>query len=212
MLNFKTIWANLWISNNTVCVLFFFFPLRFGQLTTHPWWSAQTGFCHVDIQGQYPLKKGKIFCGRIFPKVECKVKLQNGTGLVFEPLLFYRSIVLYSTVRLLPMLQQICSGMKLYGLLSLVQKEKDICRQLFVLGSFSKVSNTYCSRILHWILSKNSTLSNCVRSFWWNEGGCWFLGEVTITCLQWEGYNEASERVQSSQFSAGLHTGHGGRR
>ncbi|XP_048866556.1 uncharacterized protein LOC125739985 isoform X2 [Brienomyrus brachyistius] len=49
-----------------------------------------------------------------------------------------RSVVLHSKVRLLPMLQQICSGMKLYGLLSLVQQETDICRQLFVPGSFSK--------------------------------------------------------------------------
>uniref|UniRef100_A0A8C2A4U8 HECT domain-containing protein n=1 Tax=Cyprinus carpio TaxID=7962 RepID=A0A8C2A4U8_CYPCA len=47
-----------------------------------------------------------------------------------------RSVVLHATVRLLPMLQQICFGMKLYGLLSLVQQEADICRQLFVPGSF----------------------------------------------------------------------------
>lgn len=54
--------------------------------------------------------------------------------------LYYSSVVLHSTVRLLPMLQQIASGLKLYDLLSLVQQETDICRQLFVPGSFCKVN------------------------------------------------------------------------
>ncbi|KAL1251872.1 hypothetical protein QQF64_019668 [Cirrhinus molitorella] len=54
-----------------------------------------------------------------------------------------RSVVLHARVRLVPMLQQICSGMKLYGLLTLVQQEKDICRQLFVPASFTKASNKY---------------------------------------------------------------------
>ncbi|RXN37784.1 ubiquitin carboxyl-terminal hydrolase 16-like isoform X1 [Labeo rohita] len=52
-----------------------------------------------------------------------------------------RSVVLHDKVRLLPMLQQICSGMNLFGLLALVQQEKDICRQLFVPASFTKASN-----------------------------------------------------------------------
>ncbi|KAF1376293.1 hypothetical protein PFLUV_G00209440 [Perca fluviatilis] len=69
-----------------------------------------------------------------------------------------RSIVLYSTVRLLPMLQQICSGMKLYGLLSLVQKEKDICRQLFVLGSFSKVDADFLVKSLSPVFSEKGTM------------------------------------------------------
>uniref|UniRef100_A0A8C9XKL2 HECT domain-containing protein n=1 Tax=Sander lucioperca TaxID=283035 RepID=A0A8C9XKL2_SANLU len=69
-----------------------------------------------------------------------------------------RSIVLYSTVRLLPMLQQICSGMKLYGLLSLVQKEKDTCRQLFVLGSFSKVDADFLVKSLSPVFSEKGTM------------------------------------------------------
>lgn len=51
------------------------------------------------------------------------------------------SVVLHSAVRLLPMLQQVSSGMKLYDFLSLVQQEKDICRRLFVSGSFCKANN-----------------------------------------------------------------------
>uniref|UniRef100_A0A8D0A6B7 HECT domain-containing protein n=1 Tax=Sander lucioperca TaxID=283035 RepID=A0A8D0A6B7_SANLU len=61
-------------------------------------------------------------------------------------------------LRLLPMLQQICSGMKLYGLLSLVQKEKDICRQLFVLGSFSKVDADFLVKSLSPVFSEKGTM------------------------------------------------------
>lgn len=57
------------------------------------------------------------------------------------------SIILHSTMRVLPMLQQICSGMRLYGLLSLVQQEPNICRQLFVPGSFHKASTEYPQKI-----------------------------------------------------------------
>ncbi|XP_072558768.1 G2/M phase-specific E3 ubiquitin-protein ligase-like isoform X2 [Paramormyrops kingsleyae] len=69
-----------------------------------------------------------------------------------------RSLVLHSTVRLLPMLQQICSGMKLYGLLSLVQQETDICRQLFVPGSFSKMDSDFLVKSLSPVFSEKGTM------------------------------------------------------
>uniref|UniRef100_A0A671WVM6 Uncharacterized protein n=1 Tax=Sparus aurata TaxID=8175 RepID=A0A671WVM6_SPAAU len=50
-----------------------------------------------------------------------------------------RSVVLHSTVRLLSMLQQISSGMKLYNLLSMDQQEKDICRHEFMSPVFSEM-------------------------------------------------------------------------
>nr|XP_054594265.1 uncharacterized protein LOC129161649 isoform X2 [Nothobranchius furzeri] len=69
-----------------------------------------------------------------------------------------RSTVLHATMRLLPMLQQICSGMKLYGLLSLVQQEKDICRQLFVPGSFGKVDADFLVQSLSPVFSESGTM------------------------------------------------------
>ncbi|KAF4117033.1 hypothetical protein G5714_001586 [Onychostoma macrolepis] len=69
-----------------------------------------------------------------------------------------RSVVLHATVRLLPMLQQVCSGMKLYGLLTLVQQDTDICRQLFVPGSFTKVDADFLVKTLSPVLSENSTM------------------------------------------------------
>uniref|UniRef100_A0A672L1P8 HECT domain-containing protein n=1 Tax=Sinocyclocheilus grahami TaxID=75366 RepID=A0A672L1P8_SINGR len=68
------------------------------------------------------------------------------------------NVVLHGTVRLLPMLQQICSGMKLYGLLTLVQQETDICRQLFVPGSFTKVDADFLVETLSPVFSEKGTM------------------------------------------------------
>ncbi|XP_041849877.1 uncharacterized protein LOC121645464 [Melanotaenia boesemani] len=68
------------------------------------------------------------------------------------------SVILHATVRLLPMLQQICSGMKLYGLLNLVQQESEICRQLFVPGSFGKVDADFLVKSLSPVFSENGTM------------------------------------------------------
>ncbi|XP_061906727.1 uncharacterized protein K02A2.6-like isoform X2 [Entelurus aequoreus] len=69
-----------------------------------------------------------------------------------------RSLVLHSIVRLLPMLQQISSGMKLYDLLTLVQQENDICRQLFVPGSFCKVDADFLVQSLSPVFSEIGTM------------------------------------------------------
>ncbi|KAF4116602.1 hypothetical protein G5714_004091 [Onychostoma macrolepis] len=69
-----------------------------------------------------------------------------------------RSVVLHATVRLLPMLQRVCSGTKLYGLLTLVQQDTDICRQLFVPGSFTKVDADFLVKTLSPVLSENGTM------------------------------------------------------
>ncbi|KAK2906479.1 hypothetical protein Q8A67_005464 [Cirrhinus molitorella] len=69
-----------------------------------------------------------------------------------------RSVVLHARVRLVPMLQQICSGMKLYGLLTLVQQVKDICRQLFVPASFTKVDADFLVKSLSPVFIEKGTI------------------------------------------------------
>ena len=55
--------------------------------------------------------------------------------------MFYRCIILHATVRLLPMLQQLSSGLELYGLRPMVQANRVICRELFVPGPLNMVSS-----------------------------------------------------------------------
>ncbi|KAK0138546.1 hypothetical protein N1851_024928 [Merluccius polli] len=43
-----------------------------------------------------------------------------------------RAVVLHATIRLVPILQQLCTGLKIYNLLDMIRAEKDICRQFFV--------------------------------------------------------------------------------
>lgn len=43
-----------------------------------------------------------------------------------------RSIVVYATVRLTPMLQQIRNGMKIYNLLEVIGRHESLCSNLFV--------------------------------------------------------------------------------
>ncbi|XP_061734428.1 uncharacterized protein zgc:112970 [Nerophis ophidion] len=64
----------------------------------------------------------------------------------------------YTIVRLLPMLQQTSSGMKLYDLLTLVQQENNICRQLFVPGSFGKVDADFLVQSLSPVFSEIGTM------------------------------------------------------
>uniref|UniRef100_A0A8C9ZTH1 HECT domain-containing protein n=1 Tax=Sander lucioperca TaxID=283035 RepID=A0A8C9ZTH1_SANLU len=51
-----------------------------------------------------------------------------------------RAIVLHSTTRLIPMLQQIRKGMELYGLVDQMATNPEACRSLFVPGKIIKVS------------------------------------------------------------------------
>ena len=73
-----------------------------------------------------------------------------GLDLLIKFAHFCRAVVLHATVRLVPVLQQLCSGLKIYNLLGMVRAEKDICRQLFVQELCRKVRNTFSfSRIQH---------------------------------------------------------------
>ncbi|KAJ4945033.1 hypothetical protein JOQ06_013572 [Pogonophryne albipinna] len=49
-----------------------------------------------------------------------------------------KAIILHSSVRILPMLQQICSGMKLYGLCEMIVQQPHNFRDLFVPGLHQK--------------------------------------------------------------------------
>lgn len=51
-----------------------------------------------------------------------------------------RAIVLHSTTRLIPMLQQIRKGLELYGLVDQMAANPEACRSLFVPGNIIKVS------------------------------------------------------------------------
>ncbi|XP_073700515.1 G2/M phase-specific E3 ubiquitin-protein ligase-like [Garra rufa] len=49
-----------------------------------------------------------------------------------------RSIVLHSTTRLIPILQQLKNGMQLYGLVDQLNKNSEVCKPLFVPGTITK--------------------------------------------------------------------------
>ncbi|RXN04315.1 G2/M phase-specific E3 ubiquitin-protein ligase-like isoform X1 [Labeo rohita] len=49
-----------------------------------------------------------------------------------------RSIVLHSTTRLIPILQQLKNGMQLYGLVDQLNKNSEVCKPLFVPGKITK--------------------------------------------------------------------------
>lgn len=53
---------------------------------------------------------------------------------------FLSAIVLHSTTRLIPMLQQLRKGMELYGLVNLMAVNPEACHSLFVPGKILKVS------------------------------------------------------------------------
>ncbi|KAL2085761.1 hypothetical protein ACEWY4_019081 [Coilia grayii] len=69
-----------------------------------------------------------------------------------------RAVVLHATVRLLPILQQLCCGLKLYNLLDMVRAEKDICRQLFVQQFCRKVDADFLVSSLAPIFSELGTV------------------------------------------------------
>uniref|UniRef100_A0A3P9CJG8 HECT domain-containing protein n=1 Tax=Maylandia zebra TaxID=106582 RepID=A0A3P9CJG8_9CICH len=76
-----------------------------------------------------------------------------------------RAIVLHSTTRLIPMLQQLRKGMELYGLVNLMAVNPEACHSLFVPGKILKVS----INIIAFYLEKTSeTFSNITDG---NTGG-----------------------------------------
>ena len=44
--------------------------------------------------------------------------------MLFKFVDFYRAVVLHATVRLVPILQQLCSGLEIYDLLGMVRAER----------------------------------------------------------------------------------------
>lgn len=56
----------------------------------------------------------------------------------------YSAVVLHSSVRILPMLQQMCKGLELYGLHKMVKQNQPLFQPLFVPGHFTKVSVVTC--------------------------------------------------------------------
>uniref|UniRef100_A0A669EVG2 Uncharacterized protein n=1 Tax=Oreochromis niloticus TaxID=8128 RepID=A0A669EVG2_ORENI len=76
-----------------------------------------------------------------------------------------RAIVLHSTTRLIPMLQELRKGMELYGLVNLMAVNPEACHSLFVTGKILKVS----INIIAFYLEKTSeTFSNITDG---NKGG-----------------------------------------
>lgn len=92
------------------------------------------------------------------------------------------AIILHSTTRLIPMLQQLRKGMELYGLVNQMTANAEACRPLFVPGIIIKVSITcntcfafanhfYCF-VFNWWLSQffpnmHSFISQMLTSSWW---------------------------------------------
>ncbi|CAL8372815.1 unnamed protein product [Arctogadus glacialis] len=69
-----------------------------------------------------------------------------------------RAVVLHATVRLVPILQQLCSGLEIYDLLGMVRAEKDICRQLFAQELSRKVDSDFLVRSLSPVFSEKGTV------------------------------------------------------
>ncbi|CAL8378806.1 unnamed protein product [Boreogadus saida] len=69
-----------------------------------------------------------------------------------------RAVVLHATVRLVPILQQLCSGLVIYDLLGMVRAEKDICRQLFAQELSRKVDSDFLVRSLSPVFSEKGTV------------------------------------------------------
>ena len=61
------------------------------------------------------------------------------SGVLLRDLLCFRAIVLHSTMRLVPMLDQLRKGLQLYDLLEVLKTHPDLCLPLFVPGEDDKV-------------------------------------------------------------------------
>jgi len=66
---------------------------------------------------------------------------------MFCPFLF-SAIVLHSAVRIIPMLQQVCDGLKLYGFQDLLAQHSETWLQIFVPGYLKKVVKCPLYRIV----------------------------------------------------------------
>ncbi|XP_049447498.1 uncharacterized protein LOC125897975 [Epinephelus fuscoguttatus] len=65
------------------------------------------------------------------------------SGVLLRNLLCFRAIVLHSTMRLVPMLDQLRKGLQLYDLLEVLKTHPDLCLPLFVPGEDDKVDAAF---------------------------------------------------------------------
>ncbi|XP_073732100.1 G2/M phase-specific E3 ubiquitin-protein ligase-like isoform X2 [Misgurnus anguillicaudatus] len=68
------------------------------------------------------------------------------------------AIVLHSAVRIIPVLQQICDGLRLYGFHNLLTHHSDTCLQLFVPGHLKKVDAEFLELALAPVFSVEGSL------------------------------------------------------
>lgn len=68
------------------------------------------------------------------------------------------AIVLHSAVQIIPVLQQICDGLKLYGFHDSVTHHSDTCLQLFVPGHLKKVDAEFLELALTPVFSEEGSL------------------------------------------------------
>ncbi|CAM4571053.1 unnamed protein product [Leuciscus chuanchicus] len=68
------------------------------------------------------------------------------------------AIVLHSAVRIIPMLQQVCDGLKLYGFQDLLVQHSETCLQFFVPGHLKKVDAEFLELALAPIFSEEGSL------------------------------------------------------
>ncbi|XP_039517805.1 uncharacterized protein LOC120471939 [Pimephales promelas] len=68
------------------------------------------------------------------------------------------AIVLHSAVRIIPMLQQVCDGLKLYGFQDLLAQHSETCLQIFVPGYLKKVDAEFLELALAPIFREEGSL------------------------------------------------------
>ncbi|XP_016373363.1 uncharacterized protein LOC107712567 isoform X2 [Sinocyclocheilus rhinocerous] len=68
------------------------------------------------------------------------------------------AIVLHSAVRIIPMLQQVCDGLKLYSFHDLLREHSETCQQLFVPGHLQKVDAEFLELAMTPIFSEEGSL------------------------------------------------------
>ncbi|XP_057179711.1 uncharacterized protein LOC130547625 [Triplophysa rosa] len=72
-----------------------------------------------------------------------------------------RAIVMHAAARRTLMLQQLCDGLQLYGLIDVMRTNREVCRSLFVVqGGNDKVDSHYIVSHLHPQMSETGTLKH----------------------------------------------------
>lgn len=92
----------------------------------------------VDTPARSNWTARKASCGKCFKTKHYYINLSNQYS--FFCAFLQRAIVLHSTTRVIPMLQQLRKGMELYGLVDQMASNPAACHSLFVPGKITKVN------------------------------------------------------------------------